>query len=85
MKRAKEIIKKGLININTQSKVTAETYNINMVKHVIEEQNSNIVEFIQLYYEGCISPMVISMEEYECLMGGELLELHQEAVYILFR
>ena len=85
MKRAKEIIKKGLININTQSNVTAETYNIHTVKHVVEEQNSNIVEFVQLYYEGCISPMVIGMEEYECLMDGKLIELHQEEVYILFR
>jgi hypothetical protein len=84
MNTAKLILQNGIIVFDATT-VSAKTDKIHAVKHVVEQQPTKIVELVELWYEGCISPMVVDMEEYEDLINGKIVELHKGEVFILFK
>ena len=89
MKKAKLILQNGIIVFDAPT-VSAKTDKIHTIKNVITQQPSGIgaikiIELVELWYEGCISPMVVDMEEYEDLINGKIVELHEGEVFILFK
>jgi hypothetical protein len=80
MKKANLILQNGIIVFDATN-VSAKVDKIHTIKHVIEQRTENV----ELWYEGCISPMIIDVEEYENLINGKIVELHEGEVFILFK
>jgi len=80
MKKAKEIIKRGVVFFDA-SDVKADTDKIIKVVCTIKEDD----ECYELWYNECLSPMVLSGKQYKRLIKGKIVELHKGEVFIIFK
>jgi hypothetical protein len=40
-------------------------------------------DLVQIFYDECISPMVIEVNDYELLLDGHVVELHQGEIALV--
>lgn len=51
-------------------------------------KTTNIVftedEMVDIFYDECLSPIILGKEEYDRLCGGHIVELHHGEISIMF-
>jgi hypothetical protein len=51
---------------------------------VVRRVNIDYIEkYVQIFYDGCMSPITIDLEEYDKLLEGHIVELHQGEVALV--
>ena len=44
---------------------------------------SYVTEMVELFYDDCLSPMLLTIKDYEKLLDGHIVELHQGEVALV--
>ena len=73
------------INQETMKKITSidiirKTFETLKVEKVVIDYANDLV---QIFYDDCISPMVVEVKDYELLLNGHVVELHHGEVALV--
>ena len=60
--------------------VAAKTFRSITVKRIHIDY---VDDFVQIFYDDCISPIAIELKDYDKLLNGHIVELHQGEVALV--